>query len=287
MILIIVIMLYPIYFTIIASLSDPYAVANGQVTFWIKDFSLDAYKNVLANNSIWKGYRNTIFYTIFGTAFNLLLTIPTAYVLSKKSLPGRSAISWYFLFTMYFGGGLIPSYLLVRNLGLLNKPYTIPILGGISIYNMIVTRIFYQSTIPDELYQAARIDGASEFCQFFKIALPLSTPIIAVMTLYYGVGRWNDYYTALIYISKSDYFPLQMVLRSILIQNQNALNTLLDNASSKTIDEEYVALLTRQAHMAEAMKYSLIFIASAPMLIAYPFVQKYFVKGVMIGSLKG
>ncbi len=284
--IIIIAMIYPLYFVIIASLSDPYAVATGKVTFWIKGISFDAYKYTFKHKEIWTGYMNTIFYTLAGTGLNLLLTIPTAYSLSKKKLPGRSLISWYFLFTMYFGGGLIPTYLLVRDLNLLNKPYTIPLLGGISIYNTIVTRIFYQTTIPDELYEAAYIDGASDFRQFIQIALPLSAPIIAVMTLYYGVGRWNDYYTALIYISKSDYYPLQMVLRSILIQNKSTLDA-IDTVSTQFVDDEYVAKVARQAYMAEAMKYSLIIIASAPLLVAYPFVQKHFVKGVMIGSLKG
>ena len=286
MVIIIFVMVYPIYFVIIASVSDPYATAKGEITFFIKDFSLDAYRNVFSNEQIWIGYRNTVFYTVLGTLFNLILTLPTAYGLSKKGLPGRSGLSWFFLLTMYFNGGLIPTYLLVKSLDLLNKPYTIIMLGGISVYNMIVARIFFQTTIPEQIYESARIDGASEFMQFFKIALPLSSAIIAVMALFYGVARWNDYYTALIYISKNQFMPLQMVLRSILIQNQTALSS-IDAASLNEMADEFLAQKARQAYIAEAMKYSLIFIASAPLLAVYPFIQKYFVKGVMIGSLKG
>jgi putative aldouronate transport system permease protein len=183
---------------------------------------------------------------------------------------------------MYFGGGLIPSFLVVKNLGLLNKPFTLVFLGGISINNTIVTRIYYQTSIPNELNEAAKVDVCSKLGMFLRIELPLSAPIIAVMTLFYAVDRWNDFFTALIYISDSRFYPLQLVLRNILIQSQMALQTLEATAS----DEEVLGL-TQKAYMAEAMKYALIFIASAPMLIAYPFVQKHFVKGIMIGSLKG
>ncbi|MEA4824247.1 MAG: carbohydrate ABC transporter permease [Clostridiaceae bacterium] len=285
MVVILVIVIYPLYFTLIASFSDPTQVALGNTALWIRDFTLEPYANVFKNGELWLGYRNTIFYTVFGTCWNLVLTLPTAYVLSKKYIPGRSAISWYFLFTMYFGGGLIPTYLTVLNLGLVNKPVTIIILGGLSIYNMIVSRIFFQNSIPPDLYEAAKIDGASEFRQFFQIALPLAAPIIAVMALYYGVGRWNDYFTALIYLNDTKYVPLQIVLRNILIQNKGMANMLTQEQLQA--DEQMREYYERMKHMAEGMKYSVIYIASAPLLIAYPFVQKYFVKGVMIGSLKG
>ena len=285
MVLVLIIIIYPLYFTIIASFSDPTQVSLGNTTLWIKGFTIETYSSVFKNQEIWIGYRNTIFYTLFGTLFNLFLTIPTAYVLSKKEIPGRSAISWYFLFTMYFGGGLVPSYLLVTGMHLDNTPLTIIILGGLSVYNMIVTRVYYQNSIPGELYEAAKIDGASDFRQFFTIALPLSAPIIAVMALYYGVGRWNDYFTALIYLNDNDKMPLQIVLRRILIQNQSLSASM--TTEQQMMNEETKAYLERMKRVAEGMKYSLIWIASAPLLIAYPFVQKYFVKGVMIGSLKG
>ena len=288
MIVILFIELYPLYFTIIASFSDPTAVNLGKTMFWVHDFTLEPYKNVMNKSEIWIGYRNTIFYTFFGTIWNLVLTLPTAYVLSKKDLPYRSVVSWYFLFTMYFGGGMIPTYLLVRDLHLLNTPVTIILLGGLSVGNMITTRIFFQTSIPKDLYEAARIDGASEFRQFFGIALPLSAPIIAVMALYYGVGRWNDWFGALIYLNDSELSPLQLVLRRILILNQSGAGSGVQYTEDQlAADPELRKEVERMKHMAEGMKYSLIWIASAPLLIAYPFVQKYFVKGVMVGSLKG
>ena len=281
MVLLLLIMLYPLYYIVIASVSEPYDVAMGKVFLKPSGFTLEAYRNVFENRKIWVGYRNTVFYTLFGTLLNLGLTLPTAYVLSKKQLMGRTFFSWYFLIPMYFGGGLIPTYLLVKSLRLINTPLVIVIMGGLSIYNMIVTRTYFTNSIPEELYESARIDGANEFVGFFRIALPLAAPIIAVMTLYYGVARWNDYYTALIYVSKARYQPLQLVLRSILIMNESAL------VDVGNLSGEEMELMARRAYMAEAMKYSIIFIASAPLLAAYPFVQKYFVRGIMIGSLKG
>ena len=194
MALIMLITLYPLYFTIIASFSDPYEVVCGNVYLFPKGFSLDAYKEVFAESRLWTGYRNSIYYTSVGVVFNLLLTIPAAYTLSKKKLPMRNIIAVYFLIPMYFSGGLIPTYLQVKSLQLLNKPYTLIFLGGVSIYNVVVTRVFFETTISEELYESARIDGASDFRMFFSIALPLSAPILAVMALYYAVGRWNDYY---------------------------------------------------------------------------------------------
>ena len=280
------IILYPLYFTVIASFSDPYAVVNGHVTLWPVNPTFEPYMNVLKEERIWIGYKNNLINTPLGTLWNLVLTIPCAYVMSKKRLHGRSFFATFFLIPMYFGGGLIPTFLQVKNLGLFNQPYTLIVLGGMSIYNMIVTRVFFQTSIPNELYESATIDGANDFCQFFKIALPLATPIIAVMALFYAVGRWNDYFTALIYVTNQNYHPLQIVLRGILLLNQNALNN-IDTQNLQTEDVQYMLELARRVYMAEGMKYSLIFISSAPLLIAYPFVQKYFVKGIMIGSLKG
>ena len=285
MVIVIVIMIYPMYFTIIASISEPRYVALGYLTFFPKGFTLEAYENVFRNSEIWLGYRNSIFYTVGATLIGLFLTIPAAYTLSKKNLPGRTFLSWYFLFTMFFSGGLVPLFLTVRNLGLLNRPHTLVVLGCFSVMNLIVSRIYYQSSIPEELYEAARVDGCSDFGQFFKIALPLSTPIIAVMALFYAVARWNDFFHALIFVSNRDLFPLQLVLRNILIAGQMALQSI--TMGGRQVEAEEVLAITRLAYMAEAMKYALIFIASAPLLAAYPFVQKYFVKGVMIGSLKG
>ena len=284
MALIILIMAYPLYFTIIASISDPNEVALGNILFVPHGFTLEAYENVFRNDSIWLGYFNSLRNTVFGTLLALFLTIPPAYALSKQELPGRTAINWIFLFTMYFGGGMIPYYLVVRSLNLLDKPYTVIILcGGCGVMNMIITRTYYKTSISQSIYEAAYIDGSSELNTFVKIALPLSKPIIAVIALYCAVGLWNEYMTTLIYTSSRDYQTLQLVLRQILILNQKLISQ-IDFASD---DGSAVETAQRMAYMAQAMKYSVIIIASLPMLIAYPFVQKYFVKGMMIGSLKG
>ncbi len=280
--ILILLMLYPLYFTVIASVSEPYKVVSGQVYALPNGFTLEAYQNVFRDNRVWSGYKNSLIYTICGTLLNLCLTIPTAYAWSKKDLFGRSALAVFLLIPMYFGGGLMPTYLQIKSLGLINKPYTLIILGGISIYNTILTRVYFQNSIPESLYESATIDGASEWINFWRIALPLAKPIIAVIALYYAVSRWNEYYNALIYVSKADYFPLQMQLRNILLLNQSMAEISVDS-----MDAAEFAEFERRQYMAMSMKYSLIFIASAPLLIAYPFVQKFFVKGVMIGSLKG
>jgi putative aldouronate transport system permease protein len=280
--------LYPLYFVLIASVSEPYAVGAGKLRLLPQGFTLEGYANVFRNGDIWIGYRNAVLYTVVGTLFNLALTLPAAYSLSKKKLPFRTAVSIYFLFTMFFSGGLIPYYLLIRWLGLFNKPYTLIVLGGVSIFNIVVTRTYFQTAIPDELYDAAYIDGASELRSFFTIAIPLAAPIIAVITLYYAVGHWNDYFSALLYLSNKKYFPLQLILRNILIQNQSALAGIsTGGTNAAVVDVNQIQEKTRLAYMAESMKYALIYIASVPMLILYPFVQKHFVRGVMVGSLKG
>jgi len=277
------VVLYPLYFVLIASISEPYAVGTGKIRFLPIGFTMDGYLNVFINKEIWTGYRNSMLYTVIGTLLNLFMTIPTAYALSKRQLPFRNGISIYFLFTMYFGGGMIPYYLLVKSLGLINQPYTMIILGGVSVFNIVVTRTYFQTAIPEELYEAAFIDGASEGWSFIRIAIPLAAPIISVITLYYAVGRWNDYFSALIFLPNRDYHPLQMVLRGILTKNQKATSQII---ISSTNTQEFQDK-ARLAYIAESMKYALIYIASAPMLVLYPFVQKHFVKGVMIGSLKG
>lgn len=290
--LLVLVIVFPVYFVIIASFSEPRAVGTGQVFLWPVGFSLDSYKYVFTEGRVWVGYRNTLYYTVFGTLFNLLLTIPTGYVLSKRGLMGRGYITAYYLIPMYIGGGLIPTYLQIKNLNLLNQPYTLIIIGGLSIYNMIVTRVFFQTSIPEELYESARLEGASELRIFTQIAIPLAKAIIAVMALFYAVGRWNSYFDAMIYITKSDYMPLQIVLRNILLLNQNAMASVQEGASSAAsmidaMDAETMAEAARRAYIAESMKYSLIVVAAVPLLIAYPFVQKYFVEGIMVGSLKG
>lgn len=282
LVLLMILILYPLYFTVIASISDPYKVITGKVYLLPMDMTTEAYANVFNDSRVWSGYANSLLYTVAGTILNLCLTIPLAYVWSKKELAGRNLLALFLLIPMYFSGGLMPTYLQVKSLGLINKQYTLIILGGLSIYNTVLTRVYFQNSIPESLYESANIDGASEWTCFCRIALPLSMPIIAVIALYYSVGRWNEYYTALIYVSKASYFPLQLQLRNILLLNQNMADIMAESLSS-----EELADFERRQYMAMSMKYALIFIASAPLLIAYPFVQKFFVKGIMIGSLKG
>lgn len=275
--------IYPLYFTVIASFSEPSAVATGKVLWRPVGFTLDSYRQVFAYKQIWTGYLNTIFYTVLGTAFNLFLTIPAAYAVSKKYLPHRNIFMGFFLITMYFGGGMVPSYLLVKSLGLINTRLALVIVSGISIYNLIVTRTYFATSISDSIYEAARMDGAGELKTFFSIALPLAKPIMAVMVLYYAVAHWNDYFNALLYVSDQQLEPLQSVLRRVLIQNQNALDESLmqqSMSSGELLDS------AKRAYAAYTMKYTMVFIASAPLLAAYPFVQKYFVKGVMVGAVK-
>lgn len=280
-ILITFVVLYPLYFCVIASFSAPVEVSSGNTLLWVKDFSLEAYKLILEETQLWTGYRNTIIYTVLGTLYNLLLTIPTAYVLSKNYLPFRGTLSWYYFITMYIGGGMIPTYLLMKSLNLINNPLALIIGAGVSCYNMIITRQYFSTSIHPDIYEASYIDGASEWRCFCKIAMPLAKPIIAVMTLYYGVGHWNSYYNALLYIYKKEHYPLQMVLRNILISNQ------LSMANLENLAGDELEYMVYRAQMAQGMKYSIVIVSSLPLILIYPFIQKYFAKGVMIGSVKG
>jgi len=277
-IMISLIILYPLYFCIIASFSEPSQVASGNTLLWVKDFTLKSYKNILGEKRLWVGYRNTIIYTVLGTIYNLALTLPVAYGLSKKYLPFRGILSWYFFITMYINGGMIPTYLLIKQLHLLNTPWVMIIGVGVNCYNMIVARQYFSNSIHPDIYEAAHIDGASEMKCFTKIAIPLAKPIIAVLTLYYGVGHWNSYYNALLYVYKKEYQPLQMVLRNILIDSQSI---------NMEGDPEDIINMLEQAYAAQGMKYAIIFIGCLPLLILYPILQKHFAKGVMIGSVKG
>lgn len=282
-ILITLLCLYPLYYTVIASFSDAYDVYSGKVNLLPSGFTTLAYELVFQNKSIWLGYANTIFYTVVGTIFNLILTIPCAYALSKKKIFGRKILTTIFLITMYFGGGMVPTYILYNNLGLINTRTIMVICGGISVYNVIVSRTYFQNSIPETLCEAARIDGANEFHIFVKLIIPLSAPIIAVIGLYYAVGHWSEYFNAMIYLTDNSLHPLQLVLRRILILNESAYEDALQmgDASAEVLNNA-----AQLAHAAVTMKYSLVFIASLPLLIAYPFIQKFFVKGVMIGSVK-
>jgi len=286
MIILLFIMLYPMYYTIIASFSSAHAVASGEIAFLPVDINFRAYEQVFAYKQIWVGYGNSIYYTVLGTCWNLFLTIPAAYALSKKYLPHRNFIMTFFLITMYFSGGLIPTYLQVKNMGLLNTRLVLIILGGVSIYNMIITKTYFSNSISESLYGAAEIDGAGEIKKFLSIGLPLAKPILAVMTLYYAVGHWNSYFNAMIYTSKIELEPLQSVLRRILIQNESALDQAMLADQVESFGGDALLMAIERAEMAYTMKFAMVFIASAPLLAAYPFVQKHFVKGVMIGAVK-
>ncbi|MBA3378552.1 MAG: carbohydrate ABC transporter permease [Chloroflexia bacterium] len=267
---------YPLIYVFSASFSDPSAVISGKMWLWPVDVTLDGYRAVFRNSRITVGFQNSLFYTVAGTLVSVVLTILAAYPLSRKDLAGRNIIMFFFVFTLLFGGGLIPTYLVVREVGMLNTRWALIIPTALSVYNMIITRTFFQSTIPDELLEAAQIDGCSDFRFVRDVVIPLSGPIIAVNALFYAVNQWNQYFNALIYLTRPDLFPLQLILREILVQNQVDLSQITD------VDQ----LMQRQ-NLSDLLKYSLIVVASAPVLIIYPFVQKHFVRGVLIGSLKG
>ena len=278
--LILFVVAYPLYWVIISSFSDPTAVSAGKVLLRPIGFTLKGYAEVFKNSQVMRGFFNSIVITFVGVCVNLAVTLPTAYALSRDNFSGKKPITIFYMITMFFGGGMIPTYLVVKNMQLLNTIWALVLPGCLSVYNMIVARTFFKSNISEELYEAGEIDGCTQSRFFFQIALPLSKAIIAIMVLYYGVGHWNSYFSALLYISDQDKYPLQLVLRNILITNQTALSQTATTAAAR-------AALQEQQQLIDVMKYSLIIISSVPVLIMYPLVQKHFVKGVMIGSVKG
>ncbi len=268
--------LYPLIYVVSASLSDGAAVIAGKVVFWPVDFSLSAYAKIFAYDRIWTGYANSLFYAGVGTLVNIGMTLIAAYPLARHDLPGRGLILGLFLFTLFFNGGLIPSYLLVKDLDMLNTRSALILPQALSVWNLIIAITYFRTAIPGELLEAAQLDGCSDFQYFIRILLPLSTPLIAVLSLFYAIGHWNQFFTALIYLSKEELYPLQIILRDILIQSQMDMNML----------DDMKTMAAKQA-MRELMKYALIVVASAPVLIIYPFAQKYFVRGIMLGAIKG
>ena len=267
--------LYPLYLVLINSFSDPFAVARGEVFLVPKGFSFEAYIEAFKNGDIMRGYANSLFYLVCGVIINMALTIPAAYALSKQHMKGRNFIMMMIVFTMYFSGGLIPHYLMVRDMGLINTRAIVLLEGAVVTTNLIIARTFFSSSVPRELEEAAEIDGCSGTQVFFKIVLPLSKAMLGVILLYYAVGRWNNYTSSLYYQPRADELhSLQMVIKKMVLQMQAAANAESEMA-------EYYANLFNQ------IKYSVIVIASLPLLILYPFLQKYFEKGVMIGSVKG
>ncbi len=276
LILLIVITLYPCYYVLVASVSSPVKIYEGSpLLLWPKDFAIYSYKQVIKDTQIWNGYRNTIFYVTCGTFLSVLLTTTAAFAASRKTLPGKNIIIFLIMFTMYFSGGLIPTYMVVRNLGLLNTPFAMILPQAVSTYNLIITLSYFRG-MPESLVEAAKIDGASDFKVFSRIMVPLAKPIIAVISLYYAVAIWNNYFSALIYINDRNLYPLQLVLREILVQNDTTSSQGALNVSS--IDS---------AAYAANIKYAIIVVSTVPILCLYPFIQKYFVKGVMIGAVKG
>ncbi|GGD78539.1 carbohydrate ABC transporter permease [Paenibacillus nasutitermitis] len=273
---ILIVVLYPLIFVLSASFSDPTKVMAGEMWLLPKGFTLDAYKEIFRYDAVWNGYGNTLLYTTVGTCVNLMMTTLAAYPLSRRDLPGRSILMFVITFTMFFNGGLIPTYLIVKDLGLVNTFWAMIVPTAISTYNLIVMRTYFQNSIPWELQEASLIDGCSNTRLLVHIILPLSKPIMAVMVLFYAVNHWNAFFNALIYLRDEQLYPLQLVLREILIVSQSSF---LDESGS-------TFGMTEKLLLAESIKYALIIIASIPVLIMYPFVQKHFVKGVMIGSIK-
>lgn len=275
LLLALLVVLYPIIYVVSSSFSSPTAVSTGKVVLWPVDFSLEGYKAVFEHKGIMSGYMNTIFYTVVGTAINILMTILVAYPLSRRVMPGKKLLLMLFIFTMMFSGGLIPSYIVNSNLNLINTRWVMLLPGALSIYNMIIAKSFFENNIPEELVEASQIDGCSHIRFLVSVAIPLSKSILAVLVLYYAVAHWNSYFNAFIYLSDEKLFPLQIILRDILVSN---------DVNSMIIDAE--AMAAKQG-LADLLKYSLIVVSSVPFMLAYPFVQKHFVKGTLTGSVKG
>jgi putative aldouronate transport system permease protein len=272
---VLVIVLYPLVYVVSSSFSSPLAVSSGQVWLWPVDFSLRGYEVAFSNPQIVTGYANSLYYTFFGTLISVALTVLLAYPLSRRTLFGRNTIMIFITFTMIFYGGLIPTYLVVKNLGMLNTRWALLIPQAVAAWQVIIARTFFQVNIPDELAEAAELDGCSDLRFLWSVVLPLSKPILAVLVLMYAVGQWNAYFDALLYLKSADLYPLQLVLRSILI-----LNTFVSGSMEASV------MIERQ-QLADLLKFSLIVVGSLPVLLIYPFAQRYFVRGMLIGSIKG
>lgn len=268
------IILYPLYFIVIAAISDPDAVLAGEVVLYPVKITLSGFEKILERTDVWRGYLNTIIYTVITVVLSLVVTIPAGWALSRKSLLGKKFFMIYFIIPMFFGGGLIPFYNVMSSLGLVNTMWSVILPAILSVWNLFMTRTFFESSIPDGLVEAAKIDGAGEFRVFYSLVLPLSKAILAVMALYYAVGQWNSYFNAMIFLQDETLYPLQLVLKEILIASESTMG-----GSGETILEQY--------RLANQIKYVSVIVSSAPVILLYPFVQKYFAHGVMIGSLKG
>lgn len=269
-----ILVLYPLYFVIIASISDPDAVLAGKVVLYPVQITLDGFRKIMERQDIWQGYLNTILYTLLTVVLALAVTIPAGWALSRKTLPGKKGWMIYFIIPMFFSGGLIPLYNVMSGLKLINTMWSIVLPSILSVWNLFMCKTFFESSIPDGLIEAATIDGAGSFRTFISVVIPLSKAVIAVMALYYAVGQWNSYFNAMIFLQDPDKYPLQLVLKEILIASESTVG-----GSGETILEQY--------RLANQLKYVSVIVSSLPVLAIYPFVQKYFAQGVMIGSLKG
>ena len=270
---------YPILFILIASISDPVAVSLGEVILWPKEITLEGYRKIMEYDQLWVGYRNTIIYSIIHTIFAVSFRMLAGYAMSRKDLVGKGAITVFFVITMFFGGGLIPTYLTLDTLHLTGKPLVVLLFGTVNVGNIIVCRTFIQSTIPEELYEAACMDGCSHTSYFLKVVLPLSKAIIVIFVLFAAVSQWNTWYSHMIYLNEESQMPLQMVLRDILVK-QTTLSEVVGTGGNE-------ADIASQSLVAETMKYASIVVSTLPIMCVYPFLQKYFVKGIMVGSVKG
>lgn len=277
LVIVLILIVYPLIFVVSASISDPTSVSSGKMWLWPVDITFKGYERVFADSSIWRGYSNTILYTVVGTAIHLFVLLPCAYALSRKELMAKQAFLWFILFTMLFNGGLIPTYIIVKSLGMLDTMWAIIIPNVVGAWSILVARAFFQQSIPDQLVESAKIDGASDFLIFFRIVLPLSLPIVAVMALFHTVNLWNQYFNALIYLSDRDKYPLQLILREILVVNQMQLNDPSGGGAESLVE---------QVKTSGLIKYAVIIVSTLPLLLVYPFVQRFFVQGVLIGSIK-
>lgn len=276
-ILVFLLVAYPLYFVVIASVSDSTFVSTGKVFLYPKGFSTFGYSEIFKDGRIWVGYRNTIVYTLLGTVVNILFTLPAAYVLSRKEFKARRVLMLIFVITMFFNGGLIPTYLLMKNIHITNTMWVFIFPFCVNVYNLIITRTFFENSIPVELYEAASMDGCTHFKYFASVVLPLSKAVISVIGLYYMVAHWNDFFTALVYIRSNNLKPLQLILRDILLSNQVFAQGAGAGGSAGGYAQKY----------ADQIKYGVIIVSTVPILVVYPFIQKYFEKGVMIGAVKG
>lgn len=277
LLVLIILVVYPLYFVVLASVSDPLLVSKGKVLLLPKGMSLFGFRKVFEDARIWTGLKNTVVYTVLGTAVNMIATLPAAYALSRKDLRGRKTVMMLFVFTMFFNGGLVPTYLLMQKLHLVNTIWVFILPFAVNVYNLIIARTFFETSIPQELYESAALDGCTDLKFFMAVVMPLSKAIVSVIMLYYMVAHWNDFFTGLIYVRDQKLNPLQLVLREILIINNVFTAGGAGGGTLGSYDQIY----------ADTVKYAIIIISSLPMLIFYPFIQKYFEKGVMIGAIKG